>query len=208
MFEWFADKQSVYYGKGWDELTNIRSLKDASPFLKWLAGFPVKKDPKTGKWVESPSLRPIIKDGKVTGYKKDYRAMHPERYYLMSKLPGWRILMEQLKLQQDTFTSRALDEGAQNAEATALQRSMAFMLGIKPYSVDFEAQQQYQVWKFIEELQRQIKLQDKNSFVSIQRAVKRIPVEGGGLKIPLDAPALINPPGEREAVELLPIEGQ
>ena len=46
MFEWFADKQSVYYGKGWDELTNIRSLKDASPFLKWLAGFPVKKDPK------------------------------------------------------------------------------------------------------------------------------------------------------------------
>ena len=187
MFEFFSDKKSVYYGKGWDELTNVRSLKDASPFLKRLAGFPVKKDPDTGEWVPSPGRRPVFnKHGKITGWKDDFRAMHPERYYMMSKLPGWRILMEQLKLQQDTFTSRAIDYGDPTATATPFQRAMAFMVGSKPYSIDFEAQMDYYTWRYLEELQRQIKLQDKTFFVDIKRAVRRIPPNGGELRIPDD----------------------
>ena len=207
MFEFFSDKRSVYYGKGWDELTNVRSLKDASPFLKKLAGFPVKKDPETGEWVPSPARRPIFnKQGKITGWKDDYRAMHPERYYMMSKLPGWRILMEQLKLQQDTFTSRAIDYGDPTATATPFQRAMAFMVGSKPYSIDFEAQMDYYTWSYLEELQRQIKLQDKTFFVDIKRAVRRIPPNGGELRIPMDSTPMETVPLETTPIGTVPIE--
>ena len=196
MFEFMADKQSIYYGKGWDELTNVRMLKDSNPWLKKVAGFPVKKDPNTGKWIESPGRRPIFdKDNNIVGWKKDYRAMHPERYYLMSKLPGWRLIMEQLKLQKESFTSTAMDYEDPSKRATNLQRAMSFITGNRPYSVDFDNQIKYYEWKFLEELQRQIKLQDKTFFVDIKRAVRRIPPKDGELDIPSDriAPERIAP---------------
>ena len=94
--------------------------------------------------------------------------------------------MEQLKLQQDTFTSRAIDYGDPTATATPLQRALAFTVGSKPYAIDFEAQMDYYTWRYLEELQRQIKLQDKTFFVDIKRAVRRIPPNGGELRIPDD----------------------
>jgi hypothetical protein len=174
LFEMFSDKRSVYYGKGWDELTNVRMLKNASPFLKMFAGFPA-----------NPGKRKIYdKDGKHVGWKEDYRAAHPERFYMMSKVPGWRILMEQLKLQTDTFTSRAIDYGDPNAVATPVQKALSFLGGSRPYSIDFEAQMDYYNWRFLEAIQRQIQNQDKSFWVSIKRAVTRMPPGDGQLRIP------------------------
>ena len=185
LFEFFADKKSVYYGRGWDELSNVKQLKDASPFLKKVAGFPVKKDSKTGKWVASPGQRPVFdKNKKIIGWKDDYRAMHPENFYLMTKLPGYRIIGEQLKLQKSTFTSRATEYEDPADAATGLQRAMAFLTGNRPYSLDFENQLKYYEWEFLEELQRQIKIQDKTFFVDIKRAVRRIPPKDGELEVP------------------------
>ena len=185
LFELFSDKRSVYYGRGWDELTNVRQLKDGSPFLKAVAGFPVKKDPKTGEWVASPGQRPVFdKDNNITGWRDDYRAMHPENFYLMTKLPGYRIIAEQLKLQKSTFTSRATEFEDPDDAATGLQRAMAFLTGNRPYSLDFENQLKYYEWEFLAELQKQIKGQDKTFFVDIKRAVRRIPPRDGELEVP------------------------
>ena len=94
--------------------------------------------------------------------------------------------MEQLKLQKESFTSTAMDYEDPSKRATNLQRAMSFITGNRPYSVDFDNQIKYYEWKFLEELQRQIKLQDKTFFVDIKRAVRRIPPKDGELDIPSD----------------------
>jgi len=152
MYEWmFGGKESIYYGKGWEELNNVRQLKNAPPFLKWLAGYP-----------SQPVSVPVWKNGRPAGKRLDYRSTKPENFYIMSKVPGWRLMQEYMKLATDTFMSRALDYGDPSAEATTQEKMLAFSIGTKPYFVDFDSQREWMADQLIRELQRRWDLHNKN----------------------------------------------
>ena len=147
----FGGKESVYYGKGWEELNNVRQLKNAPPFLKWLAGYP-----------SQPVSVPVWKNGRPAGKRMDYRSTKPENFYVMSKVPGWRLMNEYMKLATDTFMSRALDYGDPSAEATTQEKMLAYSIGVKPYFVDFDSQREWMADQLIRELQRRWDLHNKN----------------------------------------------
>jgi len=179
LFEFMSDRRSVYYGKGWDELTNVRQFKDASPLLKKAIGFPVKLDEKTGKWVPASSPTPVWKDGRVVEYTDEYRAGNPAAYYLMTKLPGWRLINEQNNLQRESFTSRVLESG-RLMPATDLERAIVYMSGQRPYTIDFDAQRGFAVSEYLDELVKQVDGQNKMWFYDVTRGNQRIPDWGGG----------------------------
>ena len=149
--EYVMGKESLYYQKGWEELNNVRSLKNAPPLLKWIAGYP-----------SSPSPVPVYKKGRKVGKRMDYRSTKPENLYMMSRLPGYRVIQEYMKLVQDTFIARAFDYGDPTAQATTEERMLAYSIGVKPYYVDFDSQREHMSIRLIKELQRRWDLQNKN----------------------------------------------
>ena len=139
MMEWLmGGGHSVYYGKDWEQINNVRKLKTAPNGLKALVGYPEEGEE---TWV------PVYKDGVVVGYKPDFRAKNPTLLYLMTKVPMWRVVQQYMILSTDTFNSFALDAGMPDQEATALERAGAFVLGWKPETIDFEQNRNYMAWK-------------------------------------------------------------
>jgi hypothetical protein len=161
LLELMLGNQSLYYGKGWEKLDNVRQMKNAPPMLKWFVGFPSK-----------PVEVPVYKKGRVVGTRLDYRSNNPERYYMVSRLPGWRVMNEYMKLVQDTFIARALDAGDPSARATTEERMLAFSIGLKPYYVDFESQREAMAWMLDEALKTEWDRVNKN-FVRKQSYLNR-----------------------------------
>jgi len=154
LVEWLMGKESLYYGKGWNELTNVRQMKNAPPALKAWVGYPSR-----------PVRVPVYKNGRVVGTREDFRANNPDRFYIASRLPGWRVMMEYMKLVQDTFISRALDYGDPSAKATMEERMLAFSVGTKPYFVDFESQKEYMAHMLDRALQEEWDRINKNFMI-------------------------------------------
>jgi len=135
--------RSVYYDKGWDELNNVRQLRDTTPGLKWMVGFPEDGEE---TWV------PVYEDGIKVGSRPEYRASNSTLFYLMQRFPGWRVMNQYMILASDTFNSYALDAGDERALATPAERVLMFTLGYRPTTIDFERQQQYMQWRLEQDL--------------------------------------------------------
>ena len=173
--EYLMDKRSLYYGKGWNELDNVRQFTNAPPLFKKLIGFPVAFDKKTGKYKDAPEPVAIYKDGRKTGkYRPQYRSTNAERFYAFSRLPGFRVIREYNKLAQDTFTSRALDQG-EWVPATSAERQISFSLGHRPYALDFEAQQSFLEKRYMDALTAIIERQRSTMLYDFTRASTRLP---------------------------------
>ena len=142
--EWLiGGGRSVYYGKDWEELNNVRQLKNAPNGLKELVGFPEKGEE---TWV------PVYKDGVKVGSKPEYRASNATLFYLMQRMPGWRVISQYMTLSADTFNSYALDSGDDSALATPAERTLMFTMGYRPTTIDFERQKQYMQWRLEQDL--------------------------------------------------------
>ena len=150
-----AFNKSLYYGKGWEQINNIRAYKDAPPLLKWFIGMEVDDD---GKAVPTSRRKVYNKDGEWTGkWRNEYRSKKPAQFYLVSKLPGFRVMREHMKLVQDTFMSRSVDMGDTDALATDRERALAYFLGLKPTALDFDsalAMYEYLMLKRLKEIYR------------------------------------------------------
>ena len=158
--EWaFGGGKSTYYGKQWEQINNVRSLKNAPPLLKAMVGFPE----------DGETLRvPIYKNGKKTGkYRTEYRAKNPRLMYLMQRVPGYRVINEYNKIVTDTFQSFAMDQGDDTLAATGSERFWAFAFGQKPTTIDWDGQIQYMAYQLE---QRLLDIVDNEN----SRAVKEI----------------------------------
>ena len=150
LFEWsFGDQHSLFYGKGWSQLTNARHVKNAPPLFRAALGLHTIEVPVIDKYGR-----------KTGGTREEVRAENPVLWYLMQRLPGYRVLMEYNKIVTDTFMSRALDSGDPNAEATSLEKSMAFGFGARPYHIDFEGQARWVKFRLEQALLAAIKEQN------------------------------------------------
>ena len=143
--EWaIGGGKSTYYGKQWEQINNVRSLKNAPPLLKAMFGFPE----------EGEELRvAIYKNGRRTGkYRTVYRAKNPRLMYLAQRVPGYRIINEYMKIVTDTFQSFAMDQGDDTLAATGSERFWAFAFGQKPTTIDWEGQMQYMTYQLEQRL--------------------------------------------------------
>ena len=144
-FEWaIGGGKSTYYGKQWEQINNVRSLKNAPPLLKAMVGFPE----------DGETLRvPIYKNGRKTGkYRTEYRARNPRLMYLMQRVPGYRVINEYMKIVTDTYQSFAMDQGDDTLAATGSERFWAFAFGQKPTTIDWDGQIQYMAYQLEERL--------------------------------------------------------
>jgi hypothetical protein len=175
LFEYGFGRESTFYGKGWDELTNVRMLKNAPPLLKAVVGVP---DLSNADEADQPRSVPVWKDGKRAGTKLDYRTHHPRQYYLMQKAPGWRVLREYMNLVTDTFQSRALDAGDMDAKASSQDKLLAFAIGFKPQFIDWEAQEMYMRKELEAALLHQLENWDKNATMTFTKLGKDLDYRG------------------------------
>ena len=155
--------KSVYYGREWRDLTNVRQLKNAPPALKWAVGFP-KEGEET--WTE------IYKDGAVVGYRPVYVAKNPTVFYLLQRLPGWRVMNQYMAISADTFDSYALDAGDESAKATGLDRALMFGLGYRFTSVDMETMGQIFASKLEKKLLEELDRVNSRSVVEMRKLRK------------------------------------
>ena len=136
--------KSTYYGKQWEQINNVRSLKNAPPLLKVLFGYP---EP------DEVLRREIYKNGQRTGrYRNEYRARNARLMYLAQRVPGYRIINEYMKIVTDTFQSFAMDQGDDTLAATGSERFWAFAFGQKPTTIDWEGQLQYMAYQLEQRL--------------------------------------------------------
>ena len=187
--EFTIGQESVYYGRGWDELTNVRQLKMAPPLLKSIAGVPSMD---ADDEMDQPHEVSVWKDGKRVGTKLDYRTHSPRNFYIMQKLPGWRVLREYMSLVTDSFQSRALDAGDADAGATPEERLLYFGLGFRPQNVDWETQQMYMQKRFIARLLEQAEYYNKNTTMNFTKLGKG-----------LDAPGELITPEQQDEIDRL-----
>jgi len=142
LFEWsFGDQYSMHYGKGWSQLTNARHIKNTPPLLRRAVGLQYSMVPVHDRYGEETGLM-----------KEEVRAERPELWYLMQRLPGYRVLMEYNKIVTDSFMSRALDSGDPTAEASEIERALAFGFGARPYHIDFDGQAEWVASRLTEAL--------------------------------------------------------
>jgi hypothetical protein len=142
LFEWsFGDQYSMHYGKGWSQLTNARHIKNTPPLLRRAVGLQYSMVPVHDRYGEETGLM-----------KEEVRAERPELWYLMQRLPGYRVLMEYNKIVTDSFMSRALDSGDPTAEASGIERALAFGFGARPYHIDFDGQAEWVASRLTEAL--------------------------------------------------------
>ena len=166
MMEWLiGGGHSVYYDKGWDELNNVRAMKNAPPGLKDIVGFPREG---TETWV------PVYKDGVRVGTRADYRADNATLFYLMQKFPGWRVMSQYMVLASDTFNSYAMDTAGGPEESAELQakwweRMLMFTLGYKVSNIDFDQQKSYMAWRMEQDLLRELELKKRRARTKISR---------------------------------------
>ena len=138
--EWaFGGGKSTYYGKQWEQVNNVRSLKNSPPLLKAMFGYPEPGE----------ELRvAIYKNGQKTGrYRTVYKARNAKLMYIAQRVPGYRIINEYNKIVTDTFQSFAMDQGDDTLAATGSERFWAFAFGQKPTTIDWEGQVQYMAYK-------------------------------------------------------------
>ena len=172
MFEWlFGGGRSVYYDKGWDELNNVRQLKNATPGFKDIVGFPEEGEE---TWV------PVYKNGVQVGSRKDYRAENAKLFYLMQKFPGYRVLSQYMVMATDTFNSYAMDTAAGPEESEELQaqwweRMLMFTLGYKVSNIDWEQQKSYAAWRLEQELLHELEIRKKKA----RRKISKLNVATG-----------------------------
>tara|TARA_R100001079_G_scaffold110913_1_gene88344 strand:+ start:3715 stop:10890 length:7176 start_codon:yes stop_codon:yes gene_type:complete len=155
--------KSVYYGREWRDLTNVRQLKNAPPGLKWAVGFP-KEGEET--WTE------VYKDGVVVGQRPVYVAKNPTIFYLLQRLPGWRVMNQYMAVAADTFDSYALDAGDESAKATNLDRALMFGLGYRFTSVDMETMGQIASAKLERKLLEELDRVNSRSVVEMRKLRK------------------------------------
>ncbi len=161
MFEWLAGGgHSVYYGKDWEQINNVRKLKNAPNGLKQLVGYPEEGEE---TWV------PVYKNGAVVGYKPDFRAKNPTLLYLMTKVPMWRVMQQYMILSADTYNSFALDAGDPSQKATMLERGGAFLFGWKPTTIDFEQNRNYMAWELEQRLLKYVKNRNRGAIRQTMR---------------------------------------
>jgi hypothetical protein len=161
MMEWLiGGGHSVYYGKDWEQINNVRKLKNAPNGLKKLVGYPEDGEE---TWV------PVYKDGVVVGYKPDFRAKNPTLLYLMTKLPMWRVIQQYMILSADTYNSFALDAGDPSQKATMLERGGAFLFGWKPTTIDFEQNRNYMAWELEQRLLKYVKNRSRGAIRQTMR---------------------------------------
>lgn len=173
MAEWLlGGGKSVYYGKDWEEINNVRKLKNAPNGLKQLVGYPEEGDE---TWV------PIYKDGAIVGYKPDFRAKNPGLLYLMTKVPMWRVMQQYMILSADTYNSFAMDAGMPGQKATKVERLGAFALGWKPTTIDFEQNKNYMAWRLEQRLLKYINNRNRNAV----KPMMRLRSEFSGPAIPM-----------------------
>ena len=165
--------RSVYYGRGWDELTNVRGLKNAPPGLKWAVGFPEEGD---------ETWTPVYKDGVEVGSKPVYKAANHKLFYLMQRFPGWRVINQYMTLAADTFNAYALDAGDESSLATPTDRALMFGVGYRITSIDMEQQMKLLTWRIEKALIEEIDKRQPRAVMEIQKlspewSAEEMPVE-------------------------------
>lgn len=146
--------RSVYYNKGWEELNNVRQLKNTPPLFKWAAGYPEDNE---------VTWENVYKDGVVIGTKPVYRSKNPELFYLMQRLPGYRVMSQYMILAADSFNTYALDAGDASARATLVERMLMFGLGYKPTTIDWEQQKKYAAYRLQKRIMDEIENRNRRS---------------------------------------------
>ena len=183
MFEWFfGGGRSVYYNKGWEELNNVRQLKNAPPGFKDIVGFPEEGEE---TWV------PVYKNGVLVGSRADYRADNAKLFYLMQKFPGYRVLAQYMVMATDTFNSYAMDTAAGPEESDELrakwwERMLMFTLGYKVSNIDWEQQKSYAAWRLEQDLLKELEIRKRKARRKISKlnvatgwTMPRQDIEGG-----------------------------
>ncbi|GAF71912.1 unnamed protein product, partial [marine sediment metagenome] len=164
--EWsIGGGKSIYYGKQWEQINNVRSLKNAPPLLKSMFGYPEPGE----------ELRvPIYKNGRRTGkYRTSYRAKNPKLMYLAQRLPGYRIINEYNKIVTDTFQSFAMDQGDDTLAATGSERFWAFAFGQKPTTIDWEGQVKYMTYQLEQRLMDIIENENPQAIKDLRKLNKQ-----------------------------------
>jgi hypothetical protein len=127
--------QSLFYGKKWEEVNNVRAWKDSTPLIRQFAGVPMKD----GKVIPTSFAKVYNKHGEWTGKKRAvYKSTRPREFYLLQKVLPFRVIREHNKLVQSTFMPRSVDGGDLSALATSEERVAAYLSGIKPMAFDPE----------------------------------------------------------------------
>ncbi len=127
--------QSLFYGKKWEEVNNVRAWKDSTPLIRQFAGVPMKD----GKVIPTSFAKVYNKHGEWTGKKRAvYKSTRPREFYLLQKVLPFRVIREHNKLVQSTFMPRSVDGGDLSALATSEERMAAYLSGIKPMAFDPE----------------------------------------------------------------------
>ena len=166
LMEWMiGGGHSVYYNKGWEELTNVRGMKNGPPGLKDLIGYPEEGEE---TWV------PVYKDGVRVGTRADYRAENATLFYLMQRFPGWRIINQYMILAADTFNSYAMDTAGGPEEMAELrakwwERALMFTFGWKVSNIDFDQQKSLMAWRMQQELMHELKLRKPRAIRNIRK---------------------------------------
>jgi hypothetical protein len=162
--EWsIGGGRSVYYGKDWEQINNVRHYKNAPPGLKAMVGFP-----------DEPTSVPIYKKGQKVGMRDVYLSKNPTLFYLLSRVPGSRAMKEYMALATDSFMSAAMDRGDPTAVATTGEHMGAFLLGQKPTSIDFESSQAVRAWRLEQRLMEHLDLHSPSSVFQINRIGKSL----------------------------------
>ena len=166
LMEWLVGGgHSVYYNKGWEELNNVRNMKNGPPGLKDLIGYPEEGEE---TWV------PVYKDGVRVGTRADYRAENATLFYLMQRFPGWRIINQYMTLAADTFNSYAMDtaggpEEMEELRARWWERALMFSLGYRVSNIDFDQQKSLMAWRMQEELMHELKMRKPRAVRQIKK---------------------------------------
>jgi len=170
--EWFfGGGKSVYYNKGWEELNNVRQLKNAPPAFKDIVGFPEEGDE---TWV------PVYKNGALVGSRADYRADNASLFYLMQKFPGYRVLSQYMIMATDSFNSYAMDtaggpEDQEELRARMWERILMFTAGYRVSNIDWDQQKSYAAWRLEQDLLHELEIRKRKA----RRKITRLNVKTG-----------------------------
>ena len=170
--EWFfGGGKSVYYNKGWEELNNVRQLKNAPPAFKDIVGFPEEGDE---TWV------PVYKNGALVGSRADYRADNASLFYLMQKFPGYRVLSQYMIMATDSFNSYAMDtaggpEEQEELRARMWERILMFTAGYRVSNIDWDQQKSYAAWRLEQDLLHELEIRKRKA----RRKITRLNVKTG-----------------------------
>ena len=157
LYKFIADKDP-YYNVDLIQVRSGRDVRYLPPFIKKWVGFAETRGTRTVDGVKQGYT--TYKVGAFPGDdpnkpSRTSAELGAKRLALLRALPAWRLVSEYNKIMTDTFMPAL--RGESGSEATAGERVLALVSGVKPYAVNWDSLEDYAYREYEEALEAEMK---------------------------------------------------